>query len=52
VSEKQSQMRYLNITLLLATLLVLSTRAVGQEPQVLSLVSMLHLQFSRLLTHA
>ena len=39
MSEKQSQMRYVNTTLLLATLLVLSTPAVAQESQPLSLHS-------------
>lgn len=39
MSEKQDQKRYGNMTLLLAALLVLSTGAVGQEAQVLSLHS-------------
>ncbi len=39
MSEKQNHKRYGNMTLLLATLLVLGTRAVGQESQVLSLQS-------------
>jgi hypothetical protein len=39
MNEKQSRMRYTIVTLLFATLLVLTTHAIGQEPQVLSLHS-------------
>jgi DNA-binding beta-propeller fold protein YncE len=39
MNEKQDRKRDGNITLLLATLLIFSARAVGQEPQVLSLHS-------------
>src|SRR6516165_7209590 len=39
MNEKQNRMRYTIVTLLFATLLVLTIHAIGQEPQVLSLLS-------------
>jgi hypothetical protein len=43
MNEKQNRMRYTIVTLLFATLLVLTIHAIGQEPQVLSLHSQIPL---------
>jgi DNA-binding beta-propeller fold protein YncE len=43
MSKRRDQIRYIIVTLLLATLIVLSTSAIGQEPQVLSLHSQIPL---------